>query len=38
MNVVNILFIVVVFKIGANEQGLLLCWYFIMTSPEPLLI
>jgi hypothetical protein len=21
-----------------NEQGLLLCWYFIMFSPEPLLI
>ncbi len=24
--------------LAANEQGLLLCWYFIMSSPEPLLI
>jgi hypothetical protein len=21
-------------KLTANEQGLLLCWYFIMSSPE----
>ena len=21
-------------KLAANEQGLLLCWYFIMSSPE----
>jgi hypothetical protein len=26
------------FKLVQNEQGLLLCWYFIMSSPEPLLI
>jgi len=25
-------------QILSNEQGLLLCWYFIMSSPEPLLI
>jgi len=24
--------------IAANDQGLLLCWYFIMFSLEPLLI
>jgi hypothetical protein len=24
--------------LAANEQGLLLCWDFIMSSPEPLLI
>jgi hypothetical protein len=25
-------------KITANGQSLLLCWYFILSSPEPLLI
>jgi hypothetical protein len=25
-------------KLAGNEQGLLLCWYFITSSPEPLLI
>jgi hypothetical protein len=27
-----------VFKITANGQSLLLCWYFMMSSPVPLLI
>jgi hypothetical protein len=25
-------------KLAGNGQSLLLCWYFIMSSPEPLLI
>jgi len=25
-------------EVSANGQSLLLCWYFLMSSPEPLLI
>jgi hypothetical protein len=26
------------FRVTYNGQSLLLCWYFLMSSPEPLLI
>jgi hypothetical protein len=26
------------YSLATNGQSLLLCWYFIMSSPEPLLI
>jgi|GEM_PF-3317024 len=31
-------FSVCLFAMTTNGQSLLLCWYFIMSSPEPLLI
>jgi len=33
--IVNMIIIRGLISIASNEQGLLLCWNFIMSSPEP---